>query len=319
MEAPSGTNIPTQLRMKSEGVWEISYVPKVTGKHRLEVKVNSQHVTGSPFDVEVKGKDTSVLTIGREGSGVGELDRPVGVAVDKDGNIVVVDRGNKRVQVFDTDTGKPLNSFPLDDMFPHSIAVDSNGRFLVTSPGKNFGIRRYSKEGELLNTFKPHRMMCPFGVAVLQDGRMVVVDGERESCLLQPDGSLIRDISKGRLQFPEFVTVDESRGVVYVTDWGAHKVIAFDLDGNFKFDFGKEGQNDGEFKSPAGVTLDPTGNIIVANRDDGRLQVFGPDGTFVRTVASVKGGTPYGIALTPDGYIAVACSAGHCVEMYRYK
>ncbi|XP_066303015.1 tripartite motif-containing protein 2-like [Branchiostoma lanceolatum] len=320
MEDPSGTNIPTQLRLKSRGVWEISYVPKVTGKHRLEVKVNSQHVTGSPFDVEVKGKDTPVLTIGRKGSGVGKLGGPIGVAVDKDGNIAVVEHGNKRVQVFDTDTGKPLNSFPVDDMFPHSIAVGSNGRFLVTSFGNNFGLRRYSKQGELLNTFKPDGMTCPFGVAVLQDGRMVVAYGGQKSCLLlQPDGSLIRDIGKGRLLGPGFVSIDESRGVMYVTDWDAHKIFAFDLDGNLKFYFGKKGQNEGEFSRPKGVTIDPAGNIIVVNFDGGRLQVFGPDGTFVRTVATAKGGNPFGIALTPDGYIAVVCSAGHCVEMYRYN
>ncbi|CAH1256396.1 TRIM2 [Branchiostoma lanceolatum] len=319
MEDPSGTNIPTQIQMKSEGVWEISYVPKVTGIHKLEVKVNSQHVAGSPFDVNVKDKDTPVLTIGRKGSGVGELDGPTGVAVDKDGNIAVVERGNKRVQIFDTGTGKSLNSFPVDGKNPFGIDVDSNGRFLVTSWGVNFGIRLISKEGELLNTCKPDGMANPLGVAVLKDGRMVVVNWGQKSCLLlQPDGSLIRDIGKGQLHKPRFVSVDESRGVMFVTDESAHKVFAFDLDGNLKFYFGKKGQNDGEFKSPQGVTIDPAGNIIVVNFDDGRLQVFGRDGTFIRTVTSVKGGGPHGIALTPDGYIAVACYTGRCVEMYRY-
>ncbi|XP_066275655.1 tripartite motif-containing protein 3-like isoform X2 [Branchiostoma lanceolatum] len=320
MEDSSGTNIPTQLQMMSEGVWEISYVPKVTGNHRLEVKVNAQQVEGSPFDVTVQDNDTPVLTIGQEGSGVGELDKPIGVAVDKDGNIAVVELGNKRVQIFDKDTGKPLNSFPVDGEHPFGIAVDSNGRYLVTSYNTNFGIRCYSKEGELLNTFKPDRMTSPLGVAVLQDGRMVVVDYTQQSCLLlQPDGSLIRDIGKGQLLQPVFVSADKSRGVVYVTGQSSHKVFAFDFDGNLNFDFGKEGQNDGELKRPQGVTIDPAGNIIVVNVDGGRLQVFGPDGTFIRAVASVKGGGPHGITLTPDGYIAVACYTGHCVEMYRYK
>ncbi|CAH1277227.1 TRIM71 [Branchiostoma lanceolatum] len=91
------------LQMKRRGVWEISYVPEVMGNHRLEIKVNSRDVTQSPFDVEVQERDTPVLAIGQEGNGVEELDRPIDVAVDKDGNIAVVDRGERRVQVF-TDT-----------------------------------------------------------------------------------------------------------------------------------------------------------------------------------------------------------------------
>ncbi|XP_019642130.1 PREDICTED: tripartite motif-containing protein 2-like [Branchiostoma belcheri] len=318
MKNPSGKNLPTEVQMKSRGLWEISYTPEVAGNHSLEVKVNSQQVAGSPFDVDVKGNP--VLTIGEGGSGVGELIWPVGVAVDKDGNIAVVERGNKRVQIFDKDTGQSLRSFPVEGENPHSIDVDSEGRFHVTSWGENSGLRRYSKEGELLNTLKPDCMHDPHGVTVLKDGRMVVVDRTQQiSCLLlQPDGSLIREIGKGQLQGPAFVSVDESRDVLLVTDKTAHKVFAFDLDGNLKFDFGKEGDNDGEFRKPNGVTTDPAGNIIVGSAEDGRVQVFAPDGTLKQKVGPVKGGFASGVALTPDGYIAVACFRGNCIELYRY-
>ncbi|XP_078575742.1 protein meiotic P26-like [Branchiostoma floridae x Branchiostoma japonicum] len=303
--------------MKSWGEWEISFLPNVTGDHRLEVKVNSQQVRLSPFEVDVKGNP--VLTIGQEGSGVGELDGPLGVAVDKDGNIAVVERGNKRVQIFDKDTGQPLRSFPVEGQNPFGIDVDSNGRYLVTSWGENFGIRRYSKEGELLNTLNTDCFQPPHGLAVLQDGRMVVADPNKESCLLlQPDGSLIREIGKGQLQLPVFVSVDESRDVMFVTDGSAHKVFAFDLGGNFKFDFGKQGDNDGEFEGPEGVTVDPAGNIIVGNAGDGRVQVFGSNGRFLRKLGTVRGGYAGGLAVTPDGYVAVACWNGHCIELYRY-
>ncbi|XP_078702531.1 tripartite motif-containing protein 2-like [Branchiostoma floridae x Branchiostoma belcheri] len=322
MKDPSGTEVPTQLQIKSRGVWEMSYVPKVTGKHRLEVKVNSQQVAGSPFDVQVQEGDTPVLTIGRKDSGVGELDGPVGVAVDKDGNIVVVEQGGRRVQTFDADRGQALSSFPVDGGYPFGIDVDSNGTLLVTSDGEDCGIRRYSKEGELLSTLKPDCVQNPSGVAVLKDGRMVVADIGQTSCLLlQPDGSLIREIGKGQLQVPWCIAVDESRDVMFVTDQSAHKVLAFGLDGNLMFSFGEEGQNDGELNCPSGITVDPVGNIIVANfdGDDGRVQVFGPDGTFIRMVATVKlGDAVFGLALTPDGNIAVACADGHCVELYRY-
>ncbi|XP_078575043.1 tripartite motif-containing protein 2-like [Branchiostoma floridae x Branchiostoma japonicum] len=319
MKDPSGTDVPTQLQMKGWGVWELSYVPKVTGSHRLEVKVNSQQVPGSPFEVEVKGNP--VLTIGRKGSGVGELDLPVGVAVDKDGNIAVVERGNKRVQIFDKDTGQSLRSFPVDGEKPYDLDVDSNGMFVVTSWGEHFGLRRYTKEGKLLDTFKPDCMDDPHGLTVLKDGRMVVVNRpEQSSCLLllQPDGSLLREIGKGQLQKPVFVSVDESRDTMFVTDKRAHKVFAFDLDGNPKFEFGKEGQNDGDFQNPKGITVDPAGNVIVGNGGDGRVQVFRANGAYIRTIGTVETERASGVTLTSDGYIAVACWNGHCIELYRY-
>ncbi|XP_019645776.1 PREDICTED: tripartite motif-containing protein 2-like [Branchiostoma belcheri] len=320
MKDPSGASLQTQLQMTSGAVWEISYVPKVTGNHRLEVKVNSKEVAGSPFDIEVQSRHTPVLTMGQQGSGVGELDMPAGVVVDQDGNIAVVEQRNKRVQIFDLNTGHSLRTFPVEGKLPYDIDVDSYGRFLVTSFGNNYRVRCYSKEGKLLNTFSPGCMKQPLGITVLKDGRMVVADISEQSCfLLQYDGSLIREIGKGKLQKPRFTAVDESRGMIFVTDYTFNKVFVFDLEGEFKFSFGEKGEGEGQFRSPMGITLDRAGNIIVVNYESGRVQVFRPDGTFIRTVMTVKGKCPHGITLTPDGYIAVACSKGQCIEMYRYN
>ncbi|XP_078575133.1 E3 ubiquitin-protein ligase TRIM71-like [Branchiostoma floridae x Branchiostoma japonicum] len=317
MKDPSGTNLPTQVQMKRGGMQEISYVPKVTGSHKLEVKVNSQQVGGSPFETTVQSRDTPVLTMGQKGSGVGELYSPVGVAVDKDGNIAVVEQRNKRVQIFDADTGHSLGSFPVEGEYPCGIDVDSDGRFLVTSWGEDCGVRRYSKAGKLLNTSKSDCIKHPLGITVLKDGRMAVADLVQKSCLLLThDGSLIREIGKGHLRTPYFIAVDELRDIILVSDYSANKVFAFDFEGVFKFNLGGQGQY---LEHPLGLALDRAGNIIVVNNGDGRLRVFGPDGTFIRTVVTMKGGGPFGLTLTPDGYIAGACYTGHCVEVYRYN
>ncbi|XP_078575606.1 tripartite motif-containing protein 2-like [Branchiostoma floridae x Branchiostoma japonicum] len=322
---PSGQAVPTQLQEKGRGLWEISYLPEVTGNHRLEVNVNGGSVAGSPFDVTVQSTGTPVLTIGRwgsKGSGKGELSDPTDVAVDMDGNIAVVEWVNKRVQIFDARTGQSLRSFPVHvgGGSPWGIDMDSNGQFILTFQKNSPTVRVYSREGKLTKTLKPDCLQKPYGVAVLQDGRMVVADSTQKSCLLlQPDGSLIRDIGKGLLQAPQFIAVDESRGLLFVTVYSTHKVFVFDLEGKLKFSFGKKGFNEGELEYPTGITVDPAGNIIVVNWFNGRLQVFGPDGTYLRTVARVKGGYPQGIALTPDNHIAVACYDGRCVELYRYK
>ncbi|CAH1243423.1 TRIM2 [Branchiostoma lanceolatum] len=320
MKDPSGTDLPTRVQMKSRCVWEISYVPKVTGSHRLEVKVDSQQVTGSPFDITVQRRDAPVLTIGRLGVGVGELNGPVGVAVDKDGNIAVAELGNRRIQVFDADKGNSLRSFPTDGEKPYGIGVDSKGTFLVSELGQNSGLKCYTEEGKRLDTFTLDCIKSPRGLAALKDGRIVVVDNKRKSCLLlQNDGSLVREIGKGQLQDPRFVTVDDSIDRIYVTDHKTHKVFVFDLEGKMHFSFGEHGNGEGQFHGPIGITLDESGNIIVVNWYGRRVQVFGSDGTFIRTVATVDDGHPHGITLTPEGYIAVACFIENCVKLYRYN
>eukprot|EP00058_Branchiostoma_floridae_P026637 XP_002612128.1 hypothetical protein BRAFLDRAFT_96076 [Branchiostoma floridae] len=213
---------------------------------------------------------------------------PTDVAVDTTGNIAVVDGKGRRVLVFDTKTGQSLRCFSLadDGEHPCGIDIDSNGQFIVTSwRGSQGIITVYSREGTLVKTLNSEcfRELC--GVRVLKDGRMVVVDKQLKCCLLlQPDGSLIRDIGKGQLQKPRFVAVDESRDLFYVTDGDAHKVLVFDLEGKMKFKFGEVGLGERQFLCPSGITLDPTGNVIVVNFLGGRLQVFGPDGTYLRTV-----------------------------------
>ncbi|XP_078656566.1 E3 ubiquitin-protein ligase TRIM45-like [Branchiostoma floridae x Branchiostoma belcheri] len=323
---PSGQAVPTQLQEKGKGLWEISYTPEVSDNHRLDVRVKGQSVAGSPYDVRVQSSHIPVLTIsGREGSCEGEIYGPRDVAMDKDGNIAVLENGLGRVQIFDAKTGQSLLCFPVavegEDHW--GIDIDSDGQFIVTSRnilsyGKQ-AISVYSREGNLTKTLKPDCLQDPCGVAVLKDGRMVAADKQQKSCLLlQPDGSLIREIGKGQLPYPLFIAVDESRDIFFVTDFYAHKVCVFDLEGNLKVSFGKEGKNEGELQSPTGITFDPAGNIIVVDTLTRRLQVFRPDGTYLRTVAMVKGQGPQGIALTPDGHIAVACFFRH-VELYTYK
>ena len=80
------------------GIYKISYFPRVQGTIKLLVKVNGEHISCSPFTVIVKPFQVKpVLCFGKEGSGEGRLNNPLGVAVNDRGEIAVADNENHRV------------------------------------------------------------------------------------------------------------------------------------------------------------------------------------------------------------------------------
>ena len=70
---------------------------------------------------------------GRKGTGDGEFGRPMGLAVDKSGRLVVCDCYNHRIQLFQLD-GTFCCKFGTKPSFnrPFSVAVLSDGKFVVT-------------------------------------------------------------------------------------------------------------------------------------------------------------------------------------------
>ena len=74
------------------GTYKISYFAKETGTCQASVKVNGEHVRGSPFEVQVKPRQyRPVLSFGQQGSSAGMFNYPWGVAVNKRNEIAVTE------------------------------------------------------------------------------------------------------------------------------------------------------------------------------------------------------------------------------------
>ena len=100
-----------QVQDNKDGTYKISYFAKETGTCKASVKVNGEHVRGSPFEVQVKPRQfRPVLSFGQKGSSAGMFHMPWGVAVNKRNEIVVTEICNHRVQVFSSN-GTHLTSF----------------------------------------------------------------------------------------------------------------------------------------------------------------------------------------------------------------
>src|SRR5205823_10962023 len=95
-----------------------------------------------------------VIYTAKPGSGDGELLRPAGLAVEKNGNIIVVDSGNNRLQVFSPDgkfVGKcgSAGNRPGEFNQPWGITLDKDGNIFVAD-WKNHRVQKLTGQGKPL-------------------------------------------------------------------------------------------------------------------------------------------------------------------------
>lgn len=108
VEGPNGVSYRADVEDRQNGTYVMTYRPQVEGRHIITVLIRGRHIHGSPFTVKVRsGRDYStvgqpLLAFGKEGESEGDLCRPWGVACDKDGYIIIADRSNNRVQIFNS-------------------------------------------------------------------------------------------------------------------------------------------------------------------------------------------------------------------------
>lgn len=96
-------------------------------------------------------------------------------------------------------------------------------------------------------------------------------------------------------------------GLVYVADGYFHARIAvFTPDGRFVDEFGSKGFEHGQLQTPHGLLEAPDGTLVIADRDNGRLQRFTTQGRYVGRIRSAEMGRPWSVAQAGDGGLFVA-------------
>jgi len=151
--------------------------------------------------------------------------RPAGLAVEKSGNIIVVDSGNNRLQVFKPDgtfVGKCGRAGSGDGEFnqPWGITLDKDGNIYVAD-WKNHRVQKLSPEGKFLMKFGQYgKIEEPEGAYAVTMFGPYVAAGEETKGYPTP----------GALNHPTDVAVDTD-GDIYVADWGNHRVSVFDSEG----------------------------------------------------------------------------------------
>jgi hypothetical protein len=89
----------------------------------------------------------------------------------------------------------------------------------------------------------------------------------------------------GQFRQPTDVTWD-AQGDIFISDGYINSRVAkYDRNGDWLKSWGQKGTKDGEFDTPHSIAADARGNVYVADRGNRRIQVFDPDGTFVRSIS----------------------------------
>ena len=204
----------SRVQDNKDGSYKINYFAKETGKCDLSVKVNEDHVYGSPSGVESKPRQFRLVSsFGQQGSAAEMLSRPWGVAVNERNEIAVTEVGNDRIQVFSSE-GTYLRSFGrMGDKqgelkWPAGITFDKNGHIIVVDSDSH-RVQVFGEQGEFLSQFGEqgsldHQLQDPYGLSVDSDGNIIVADlGNRQIKIFSHSGQFLRKVGgEGSLTSP---------------------------------------------------------------------------------------------------------------------
>jgi DNA-binding beta-propeller fold protein YncE len=198
-----------------------------------------------------------------------------GVAVNSKGHVFVFSRGGTtgpaygaaaaQLLEFDGDGNylREIGHHLYAWSYAHAVKVDKDDNVWATDKGSDMVIQ-FSPEGRVLMVFGRKQEASDEGTGPLKHPKppLPPIDGEfRQVTDVAWDGA----------------------GNTYISDGYINSRIAkIDKKGNWIKSWGEPGSGPGQFMTPHSIATDNAGNVYVADRGNGRIQVFDGDGKFLR-------------------------------------
>jgi DNA-binding beta-propeller fold protein YncE len=295
---------------------------------------------------------------GSPGTGEGEFNAPAGIGVNSSDQVYVADTGNNRIQIFDTDGtfaevwgagGGDGTSGSGDKEFngPYGIHFDGNDNIYIADKG-NDRIQKYTQDGTYLATIDAGgTLSSPTGLAIDSSGIIYVVerDSNRISILdtsTDSSGQItgtwpddLRDppgpYPTFNLYWPHDIVID-GNGYVFFSVRENNLILRYNPADEVIEKWGAApndyfgspaGSNDAEFSRPSGLSLDGSGNLFVADRDNHRFQKLDYQGGFLAEAggSSYRTGQgefnyPEDVAADSNGNIYISDSANNRIQKF---
>jgi DNA-binding beta-propeller fold protein YncE len=227
----------------------------------------------------------------------------------------------KKSSLMDKLSGTKTADERMELLKPYGITTDLHGRiyaadtelkrvFILDPVGRTVAQRTGNSRMPL---------QLPVGVAVDNEDRLFVSDADLHSVIaFNPNGDPIAHFGVTELGRPGGIALDRARNRLYVADAKLNRIAVFDAK-TFKWvSFiggpSKPGMKEnGTFVGPTNVAVDKKGILYVADTLNCRVEIFDPEGKFVRAFGT-QGDRPgefirpKGIAVDTEGHVYVADS-----------
>ena len=207
----------------------------VDNDRQPRLPLSSDHI------LKFNSEGTFQAIIGSTGKGDLQFDHPVGICFNKTNHLLYVcDQRNHRIQVLTTDltfVEKFGEKGGNDGQFncPRNLAFDSDNNLYITDTENN-RIQVFTAQGKFLRAFSERGTKKP-------------------------------------LERPNAIAIDSSN-VVYVSEIGQQCVSMFTSQGEYFATFGQYGNEDGQFISISGLSIDYNDYILVSDCHSNKIQIF---------------------------------------------
>jgi len=173
--------------------------------------------------------------------------------------------------------------------FLSDLMVDGEGRVHVAQRGTDRPVVVFDRDGREVGSWGEGALAEPHYINAGNDGAILVADRDAHQVLrFDKSGTLVQAL--GRRHWPELdapfnhptAAAEAADGEIYVSDgYGNSNVHRFAANGRLLATWGGPGHGPGAFTTPHAIAVDRRGRVLVADRENNRVQVFDRAGTFL--------------------------------------
>ena len=309
--------------------YHISFVPTFGARQKLKVKIQGEHIQGSPYSLQTKFEVECHRTIYN-------CQQPWGIAINDQGLAVVPEFNGHCVSLFDV-KGKKVMGFGSEGSGhgqfsrPRCVAIDRDGNILISDSG-NHRIQKFSPQGLfLLAVGRRGKQKLEFeylnAIAFGPDHRLYVCDDRNHRVqILNPDFTFHSSFGgfgggDGEMNYPYDIAFD-SCGLLYLAESQNHRVQVFTADGQFLRKFGRRGRQPGELLYPTSIYIDSEDQLYLTEKENHRISVFTTRGEFIHCFGRKGRGEvefryPHGITMNQDRLIFVTDKINDRIKIFK--